>query len=192
MKKTELFYFSKDDLMISVVYNKPEHTASYTCHRKMEARETALIETYIEMKILATTNPIILYFGESDILQKTWDEFHAIKKRKKKKNKVKEVPNKEVSSKEELIKKIHELYPNKEDLLNHLQSFLFDDIDNKKIVELKENADEGFCFDRIGDILRDRTEKHADDPKYRMEELEMYLAEYNKLSKSKITLNSLI
>ena len=198
MKKTELFYFSKNDLMISVVYNKKEAMASYTCHRKMASRETVLIEKYIEIKVLESPHPIIAYFGEDDELQKTWNEFHSIDRDKTWKpstlqysynicRNVEEPPNKE-----DLIKKIHDKYSDKKELLANLQSFLLDGINTKKIEELKKNADEGFCFDRIGDILRDRNENHPDEPMYLMRELVFYLKEYNTLTNDNIHIDSLL
>jgi len=69
---------------------------------------------------------------------------------------------------------------------------LLEGINTKKIKELKENADKGFCFDKIGDILRDRNENHPEEPEHRMEELEMYVKEYNKLTNKTITIKSLI
>ncbi len=60
------------------------------------------------------------------------------------------------------------------------------------IKALKNKADEGFCFDRIGDILRDRNENHPDELKYRMEELVECLKEYNALSNKDIKINTLI
>lgn len=184
MNKTELFYFSKNDLMVSVVYNKEKGTATYECHRTMDDRETTLIEKYIEIRILQQFPSTIVYVGQNDDLQKTWDEFHEKNFKADKKT--------IYPDKDELINKIHNQYPDKEELLSKLQGFMLAGVNEKKITELKENADEGFCFDKIGDILRDRTENHPEEPKYRLEELETYLKEFNKLSNSNITLNSLI
>lgn len=193
MEKTQLFYFAKNDLMISVEYDKREHMASYKCHRTMSARETQLIEKYIEIKVLETPNPIIVYFGEDDELQKTWDEFHSIDMDKEKNWKIGKPPEKfDELSKSDLIKKIHNKFSDKKELLANLQSFLLDGISQKMVTELKAGADEGFCFDKIGDILRDRNENHPEEPNHRMEELKMYLKEYNQLSNKSITIKSLI
>jgi len=193
MEKTELFYFSKNDLMISIAYNKQENMASYKCHRTMSSREAALIEKYIEIKVLETSHPIIVYFGEDDELQKTWDEFHA-------QNHDRDWTTKNYDSseqpglqlKDKYKKKIHDKYPDKAELLADLQGFLLDGINIKKIKELKKNADEGFCFDKIGDILRDRNENHPDEPMYQMRELIFYLKEYNTLTNNNITIDSLL
>lgn len=207
MEKTQLFYFSKNDLMISVVYDKLENMASYKCHRPMAAKETALIEKYIEVKILETSRSIITYIGEDEELQKTWDEFHSTKRDSnwtaKKldsseqpgvqlKDKYKKEITDELKKKDDLIKKIHDNFSDKKELLANLQSFLLEGISTKNIEKLKKNADEGFCFDTIGDILRDRTENHPEEPMYRMRELVVYLKEYNKLTNNNITIDSLI
>lgn len=213
MEQTELFYFSKNDLMISVIYDKLEAAASYKCHRTMSAGETALIEKYIEVKILEAPHSIIVYFGEDDDLQETWNEFHSIKRDKNTDNawKASRINDKGDNSlfnhldrtgdlpgvidKESIDKWKHhykkEIHKKKE-LLGKLQEWLLEGISIKKISELKAGADEGFCFDIIGDILRDRNENHPEEPEHRMEELEIYVKEYNKLTSNKITIKSLL
>ena len=191
MEKTELFYFSKNDLMISVVYDKKESAASYKCHRTMSARETALIEKYIEIKVLESPHPIIAYFGEDDELQKTWNEFHSIDREQD--WKIRKPSEKfDELSKSDLMKKVHAQFSDKKKLLADLQKFLLDGVNTLKIEKLKKNADEGFCFDKIGDILRDRTENHPDEPMYLMRELVYYLKEYNTLTNNNITIDSLL
>ena len=195
MEQTELFYFSKNDLMIRVEYNKLESMASYKCHRKMEAFETALIEKYIEMKILEAPHGIVVYFGEDDELQKTWDEFHSRPEKKGWRPDILEgsveLEDKD-KWKEHYKKEIHDKYSDKKKLLSDLQGFLLEGISTKMITDLKEAADEGFCFDKIGDILRDRKENHPEEPMYQMRELIFYLKEYNTLTNNNITIDSLI
>lgn len=199
----DYYYFKQKDLLINVQVNN--NTATYQTHRKVELDEMIFVEHYIRNVVLGKSKefecremPVIKieYSGPDDKLMeehKMFVEQHGQDVLPKMPDFFKDLNFMETKSPRPLgdIK-----FPGSFD--RGAFESARDDFYNKQdkqdeeIKDLKERADQEFCFDRIGDILRDRNENHSDDVGYRMEELVECVKEYNALSNKKVKITDLI
>lgn len=179
MKKIDYFYFRNSDLLINV--RREKNVVTYCSHRKMGLDEMIGVEHYIKTVGMKGLSLKIEYNGITDEL--------GIEHKNFTENKLPSLNLPPVPDFSGDLDKMGFITRDTQNLGN-----LYNDYQDQDagIKALKNKADEGFCFDRIGDILRDRNENHPDELKYRMKELVECLKEYNALSNKDIKINTLI
>lgn len=195
MVMKDYYYFKQKDLLVNVQVD--QSVVEYTSHREINLDEMIFVEHYIKHVIIKKLSMLkdfrfkIEYAGTSSQLVEEHKSF------------VDNLPSRP---------SMPDLFLQREARRDDL-GFTMDDLgfiqrehghfqdpqqhsndaDIKSSIEqLKAKADEDFCFDRIGDILRDRNEKHPEEFGYRMEELVERLKEYNSLSNKKVKITDLI
>lgn len=198
----DYYYFKQKDLLINVQLDN--NVATYQTHRPVCLDEMIFAEHYIRNVVLKNSSIYsdpnedrvkIEYDGPSDQLMKDYTEFVNQNLPKSDffedlkfmdpRGWPREITEDLGNIRKHAFESARADFYKKEQLRNT-------DAQDQEIKDLKKKADQEFCFDRIGDILRDRNEKHSDDVGYRMEELVECVKEYNALSGNKIKITDLI
>lgn len=159
MKRKELFYFSNSDLMISVEIDAAENKAQYHTHRVINYSERSVVEKYISDNVLNVGE----IFKELEVIEVGVDPVLMVEYKK--------FAEKGFPGKKPSRNMFEEASANLKSKENEI---------TEAVKDLLTSANDSLWFDRLGDILRDRNENHADNKAWRLTELKEAVLEYNK------------
>lgn len=173
MTRKELFYFSNSDLMVCVKIDVEENKAEYRTHRVTNSFEQRVVEKYISENILNVGE----IFKELEVIAIGVDTTLMIEYKKFAergiiggKAKLSEAMRAEAKLSASMDKLSEALKSKKNEI-------------TEAVKDLLTSANDSLWFDRLGDILRDRNEKHPDNRTWRLPELQEAVLEYNKTVK---------